>query len=207
MRHEHHRALVFGQEGFEPGDGLDIEVIGRLVEQQQLRLADQRARQQHAPLPSARQRVDIDVGRQLQPRHHHVGLVRALPLVVRIERAETLAHHLGDGAIGRQRHILNEPRHARARLPPHGAPIGRQIAGDDLHQRRLAGAIAADDRDALAGIDLERHIVEKRNVAVGVRDVFEGDERHADVSQSDSPKSRVSLRHSFEYKDRYIVSR
>ena len=178
MRHEHHRAGVLGQEGFEPGDGLDIEVVGRLVEQQQLRLADQRARQQHAPLPSARQRVDIDLGRQLQPRHHHVGLVRALPLVVRIECTETLTHHFGDGAIGRQRHILNEPRHARARLPPHGAPIGREIAGDDLHQRRLAGAITADDRDALPRFDLKPHVVKQRNVAVSVRDVFEGDERH-----------------------------
>ena len=61
--------------------------------------------------------------------------------------------------------------------------IGRQLAGDDLHQRRLAGAIAADDRDALPGIDLERHIIEKRNVPVGVRDVFEGDERHAGLSE------------------------
>ncbi len=43
----------------------------------------------------------------------------------------------------------------------------------------LPAAIAADDRNALTGINLERHIVKKRNVAVGVRDVLEGDERHA----------------------------
>ncbi len=185
VRHEHHRALVFGEEGLEPGNGLDIEVVGGLVQQQQFRLAHQRARQQHAALPSTRQRVDVDVRLQLQPRHHHVGLVRALPLVMRVERAEAFAHHFGDGSIRRQRHILNEPRHARAWLPPHRAAIGRQLAGDDLNQRRLAAAIAADDRNAFTGINLEPHIVKKRNVAVGVRDVLECNERHAECQNNE----------------------
>ena len=58
VSHEHHRAAVVGEKGLEPGDRLDVEMIGRLVEQQQIGLADERPRQQHAALPSARQRVD-----------------------------------------------------------------------------------------------------------------------------------------------------
>ncbi len=41
------------QEFLQPGNGLDVEVVGRLVEQQQLRITRQRTRQQHAPLHAA----------------------------------------------------------------------------------------------------------------------------------------------------------
>ena len=43
----------------------------------------------------------------------------------------------------------------------------------DLHQGGLAGAVPADERDALAGLDLQRHVVEQRQVAVGVGDMVE----------------------------------
>jgi hypothetical protein len=45
---------VVGQEGFEPGHRLDVEMVGRLVKQEQVRLADKRPRQQHATPPAAR---------------------------------------------------------------------------------------------------------------------------------------------------------
>ena len=135
VRHEDDGAAILGEEGFEPGDRLDVEVIGGLVEQQQIGLADQRARQQHAALPSAGERVDDRVRRQRQPRHHHVGLVMPLPFIVRIERAEAFADHIGDGAIRRQRHVLHQPRDANAGLAQHQA---RNRAAD-----RRSGSAAA----------------------------------------------------------------
>ena len=38
------------QKSLEPADGVDIEVIGRLVQKQDIGLADQRLGEQHAPL-------------------------------------------------------------------------------------------------------------------------------------------------------------
>ena len=49
---------------------------------------------------------------------------------------------------------------------------------EDLQQRRLAGAVAADDGDPLAGIDLERDLVEQRQVAEGDGDTVERNEGH-----------------------------
>ena len=49
---------------------------------------------------------------------------------------------------------------------PHRAAIGRQLAAQDLQQRGLAGAVAADDGDALAGLDLQRR---RRRAAEGGR--------------------------------------
>src|SRR5262249_29841024 len=47
-----------------------------------------------------------------------------------------------------------------------------------LQQRRFSGSIAANDRDALARINLQRHVVEQRQMAEGNRDVIECDQRH-----------------------------
>jgi hypothetical protein len=47
-----HRAVAFVQHVFEPADGVDVEVVGRLVEQQHVRIGEQRLAQQHAQLPA-----------------------------------------------------------------------------------------------------------------------------------------------------------
>ena len=64
--HEHDRAGVLREKFLEPVDGVEVEMVGRLVEQQQIRLRDQRARQQHAAPPAARQRVDAGLRRQVR---------------------------------------------------------------------------------------------------------------------------------------------
>ena len=45
-------------------------MVRGLVEEQQGRLGDQRAREQHSPPPSTRKRRHNRVGRQAQPRQH-----------------------------------------------------------------------------------------------------------------------------------------
>ena len=61
--HRDDGALVVGQVALEPGHGLGVEVVGGLVEQQQVGLAQQQAAQGHAPALAAAQRRDVGVGR------------------------------------------------------------------------------------------------------------------------------------------------
>ena len=108
---EHHGAFVLGEKALEPLDRLDVEVVGRLVEQQQIRLADQRARQQHAPAPSARQRVDDRVRRQLEPRQDQLDVVLAQPGLVLFEMVRVpFGDDVEDRAVRGQRHVLLEAR-------------------------------------------------------------------------------------------------
>ena len=58
VRDQHERAWVFGEEGLQPLDGRQIQVVGRLVEQQQIGLAHQHLGQLQPPALAARQRVD-----------------------------------------------------------------------------------------------------------------------------------------------------
>jgi hypothetical protein len=42
----------------------------------------------------------------------------------------------------------------------HVAAVGPCLAGDDVHHRGLAGAVGADDRPHLAGLQHQREVVE-----------------------------------------------
>ena len=53
VRDEKARAGVAAQEGLQPGDALGIQVVGRLVEDQEIRLLDKRAAERDAPLFAA----------------------------------------------------------------------------------------------------------------------------------------------------------
>ncbi|MNQ09205.1 hypothetical protein D3C85_220170 [compost metagenome] len=53
VRDEQHGALEILQGFFKPGNRTDVQVVGRFVEQQQIRLGHQRLRQQHATTPAA----------------------------------------------------------------------------------------------------------------------------------------------------------
>ena len=54
MGDDDHGGVTLIEHVFEPADGVDIQVIGRLVEQQNVRVGKQCLSQQHAQLPARR---------------------------------------------------------------------------------------------------------------------------------------------------------
>ena len=82
MRDEHDGACVAREEILEPRDGVDVEMIARLVQEQQVRLAHEGARQENAPPPAARQGVHDRIAREIQPRHDQIGVMLANPAFV-----------------------------------------------------------------------------------------------------------------------------
>ena len=79
------------QEILQPGDRLDVEMVGRLVQQQQVRLAHQRPGQQHPPLHPAGEARHGRLGRQLETGDHLLGALLQFP-----------ASPLLQGVLGRQ---------------------------------------------------------------------------------------------------------
>jgi hypothetical protein len=146
-------------------------VTKSFVEDQQPRLGQQRPHDLD-PLPLAdREGVDHPIRLQLQavlgrlgpdPRHHLRQRERAAhpqPDVLghreRVEEREVLEHH-GDAQRPR---LLGAADLHRLAVPEDAAGVGAERPVDDLHQRRLAGAVLPQDGVDLAGPYFQRHLL------------------------------------------------
>ncbi len=179
MADHDHGARIVRQMILEPQRAFEIEIVGRLVQQQQIGRREQRRGECDPHAPAAGKfrtgsgligggkseaaedrggagrggmRVDVD-----QP-GLNVGdagrIVRGLGLAQQRFALEIgLQHDLDEAfrAVGR---FLRETADAPARRDRDGAGFGRQFAADRGKQRRFADAVAADEADARAGHDL-----------------------------------------------------
>ena len=120
-------------------------------------------------------------------------LVRHLSALAIAERMHTRALQrdvLGHGH-GREQHdVLERPRDTRpddavgasaqqvATFEQHTTRIGLRSTGDDVEERRLAGAVWADETADRALLQGERHIVERNDPAETPRHVLDSEECH-----------------------------
>ncbi len=167
----------------EPGDALDVEVVGRLVEEQQVGSGDEEGGEGHPAPLSAGERADrrpqaadhrrVETAEQPGEDVADAGVGR--PLVLR----EVAEHGLVHGGRGIEGVVLAEdphPQAARARDP---SVVDGPRSREHAQQRRLAAAVAADDPDAVAPRDPERDGVEHLRGAEGEGGALDGDQaRH-----------------------------
>ena len=171
VAHRDERLRLARQQVLEPEDSLDVEVVRGLVEEQQLRLADERARDRQPLLPPA--------GEDASPRRP-VGEAgpadrdrdAALHLVlVEAEAVEGMGEDRRDGRAFLERGVLRHEPDAKS-LARRARAGGRLLeAGEDAQQSRLAGAVRADEADVVALEDAEREALEERRRPEGLRDV------------------------------------
>ena len=162
-------------------DAVEVEVVGRLVEQQQLGLEREREGERRALRLPARGRLGREVLVHLEA-VQELGEPRlgapALPLVVDRRNVAAQQQARPQRRRVRQLRLLLHQRHPQAVALPQLAVVERRRAGDDAEQRGLAGAVAADQPDALAGFHHEGSAVEQRQLTVGELGVGEGQEGH-----------------------------
>ena len=90
-----HRAGIFLEMIFQPFDTLGVKMVGRLVEQQDVRLLDQQAGQRDAALLTARQAFDRPVRRRAAQRlHRDFQLVVERPAIDRVDLFLERTHFL-----------------------------------------------------------------------------------------------------------------
>ncbi len=169
-----------------------VERGGRLVEQQQPRLADQRLRDPEPLLHPLRHAVDAAVGGVCE----RDELEQPPPLGLAAARAgEPLVQlqHLVRRVPAREAEELREVpergagvARAGARSPrPPPIPERRPDEPDgDLHERRLAGAVRAEQPDELALADLEVDALQRLDGTVSLREAVDGESGRHNVSVS-----------------------
>ena len=190
MRHENNAARVILQEALEPGDGFRIEVVGRLVEQQDVGFRQQETRQSHAALFTARELRHVGIARWaaqrieglldlrvevpqvqrvdliLQRRHFVGGLFRIVrgDLVVPVEDGLLFRHAFH----GIAEHVLGGIEFRLLRQISDldaisGARFADEVvrdAGHDLEQRGFARTVQTHDADFCAGEEGERDVLQ-----------------------------------------------
>ncbi len=176
--------------GVERGEGL--------VHQQHLRLDGQRPGEADALLHAARQLVRKGIGEiaEADGAEQGKGPLAAFGLVVTAQRQRELDIPR-DGAPGQEAGRLEHHGEVGARLglPAHdgdAALFGRDQAVDDAEQSGLAAAGRADQRQELAGAKVERHVLQRADLAVAeqLADVAEGDQRLGHVVARQRPMRR-----------------
>ncbi len=206
--HDDH-ALVVGEELLQPHHRRDVEVVGRLVEQQHVGLGEQRLGEQHAHLQRAvdvPQVLVVDLGRHAEVGEDLGGVallrvaVELLELLLELAQARAVGvrevglggerghlglqlpdhrvahhHHVEHAHVVAARDVLLEPAHALAGLEE-DLPGGLlQLAGEDLEEGRLAGAVRADQAIAVAGGELQADVLEQHLLAEGHAEGTGGD--------------------------------
>ena len=116
------------------------------------------------------------------------GLLRRIEVALRGERfvavaddarfgdafADGIEHGAGEVELG----LLRDVADARTLHRLQEAVVEMLDPGDDLQQRRLAGAVATDQADALAGVERKRRAVEERDVAEREMRIDEREDGH-----------------------------
>ncbi len=142
MADDDQRATPALQLAFQPFDGRQIEMVGRLVQQQDVGRGRQHPRQRRAAGLAAGDMRGVFVAGQPELLHE---IARLIMVVAGAEAGLD---------IGQRRLVVAEVRLLRqiadggAGLHEAAAAVRLDEAGGDLEQRRFAGAVAADQADA-----------------------------------------------------------
>src|SRR4051794_26772992 len=163
---DHRAAGEVEQRLLERAQGVDVEVVGRLVEEQDVAAGAQQLGEVHAVAHAAAQRADL------------LLLVGALEVEARTVRARVhvaiadldRVHAAGDllpdglGVVERVARLVDV---GELDAVAHGqrAVVGLLGARDHLEQRGLAGAVGPDDPDDPAAREVELEVVDEQLVA------------------------------------------
>ena len=154
MADDHDDAGPVVEELLERAQGVEVEIVRRLVEQQDVGLLEQGEQQLQAPALAAREcadRRELRVAVEPELAHQLHVVERGLVLVAGDGVAHTLVHVEVAAELVVVADLDRAPDLDRALR-------GLQPAGDEIEQRALAGAVGADDADAIARLE---HVVER----------------------------------------------
>ncbi|MBS1168844.1 MAG: ribosomal protein [Proteobacteria bacterium] len=190
MGDDQHGAGELAQMLLQPGDRLGVEVVGRLVEQQEVVVFQKQLGQRHAALFAARQRRHVGIARRAAQRvHRHLDLAVEVPEVLGVDDVLDLGgllgvlvrvvHHQRIVFVD-QRLVLGDAQHDVAEHVEAGVELRllRQVAdggalgepglageflvepGHDSQKRRLARAVGAEHADLGVRVELQVDVIE-----------------------------------------------
>ena len=204
MADHDHGARIARQVILEPERAFEIEIVGRLVEQQEIGLREQNRRERDAHAPAAGEfragpllrglreakagqdrgrargrRIGVDIHEPRLDLGDAMRIVLGFRLRQKMRALGIGLEHDFDQRLGTGRCFLRQAPEGVARGPRDLAGLGVEVAGDDVEQGGLAGAVAADQADARAVRDLHGGMIDQESARDADGKVF--DAQHGDA--------------------------
>ena len=170
------------QKILQPEDGSEVQMVRRLIEQEQIRLPGQRPGQQHAAFQSAGKRGERGLGRQLHFGQQILQPHIDLPILLVPGRRNPTPHHREHRSLHPLRNFLIQTGHDRAgrtKNLPRARPL---LPGDQPHQAGFAAAIAPQQGHPFAPLDRKIGPVEEVIPPVVKRDRVQLQQSHGRVT-------------------------
>ena len=171
MGHVEHGALVVPDRVLEHFTALDIQVVRRLVEDEEVRVTEHQLREGHTALLATGEVADalIHIIATEEEGREHVAHLRVVQVrVVVLDLIEDGLLHVEHGMFL----IVVADLDVRAELKAAGRR--RLLLVQDLEQRGLAGTIRTDHRNVLTALDFEGNVREERLLAEGLTELLHG---------------------------------
>ena len=158
--------VIIGDHFLQQVERFEIQIVGRLVEDQQVRAPRKFTGQQEPRAFAARQRAD--------ERIDDAGIEQELlqipdDMLLDAEHFDPVAavgEHLAHGFVRSHQAALLVDDDTVERLGERDrAAVGREFAGEQLEQRRLARTVCTDDADAITALDTQCEVLDDRPVA------------------------------------------
>ena len=160
------RAVVFTENGFQLLARGEIEVVRRLIEHEEIRLARGKARQREARALAAREhpdRAENLVAAEQEPREE-------IASVLFVESGR-FAKRVDDRRVAGQLGLrLREERDPRRRCARDVPVERRELAHQRAHESGLARAVRTDHRDARPALDAQRWRADDDAIAIAGRE-------------------------------------
>ena len=167
---EHDRRAQRLEALLEPLDRGDVEMVGRLVEEEDVRLRRQCAGERGAAAFAAGKPRRILLAGETE------GFEEVAAAMGIVARRQSRFDECAGGGEAREVGLLRQVAHRHRRLDEAAAGIGLDQPGGDLEERRLARAVPPDQAEPLAGADREPGAGQERRAAEGEADVLEEEE-------------------------------
>ena len=174
---EQQGARIRFQKSLKPGDGINIEVVGGFIQQQDIRSIHNGLCQQRSAFHAGGKAVKLALAVELHLVEHALYGFIAPPMFVlgNIKHASDQVVN-GLGIAGG--YFLYEAFDVQALGAIHHALIGSYLVGQQLEQSGFPAAIAADQPDVFSRLKIEGYLVQQHVAIPGIGYVVEVKQRH-----------------------------
>ncbi len=155
VAHTNDCAACFCEELLEPEGGFKVEMVGRLIQQQNVGLIDEGLRKGGAAQLAAAEMPHRRFGIEAEWGDDHIGTV--VEFLAALIGGQAVHDEIAHGLCGLEIDLLREVADAGARQQEAFSRIGLEFLHDEAHQRGFASAIAADEADFIAFADMQVH--------------------------------------------------